>query len=428
MASSVRTLLSSVRALFTRSTAARIKTTQLAVETLEERTNPSLVDLNPAPVWNTDRFPNSATVQLDAVWDTNNNDRLDASDAWYTSSGAMISKFHVLTAGHSLYDNNASTSISGYADWIFVHAGRKTKDSMPWGEAKGVNWYVPSQWQNGGANAYKYDLGVVALDRNLGTHTGWYGVGYLGDWFFKGKGTIDMLHYPGEDGHDGKTQYYSSGTVAKYDADTFSYNHDELYTAKGSSGAPVMVSGVTVNGQVWKNVIIGVHVRGNHVVNSATRIDKDWYDYIQDTMKRNTAPTDKADLVDYDTWFSRADASLSKTRVKGSESFSVTAKVFNAGTKSASNVKVTFRLSRDGTYDTSDKLLGSVTISSLGAFKTGTAKWTGKLPSGIAKGSYTVVWSIDPDNTVNEFVPSGFNKYRGVDVDFGRTSKKLTVA
>jgi V8-like Glu-specific endopeptidase len=146
----------------------------LCLEGLEDRITPSL-----GAISNTTSYPYRAIVELHVTFP-------DGTKS--VGSGALVDRFHVLTAAHMLY----SYKDGGSASSIIVTPGLNGSSS-PYGNAKMVwerfygdpnhpatgggwvtyNYYHPNQTGAGAA-----DIGLITLDKAIGDLTGWYGMYY----------------------------------------------------------------------------------------------------------------------------------------------------------------------------------------------------------------------------------------------------------
>jgi V8-like Glu-specific endopeptidase len=386
------------------------------LEALEDRALPSIT-----AVTNTKTFPASATVQIETFFDTNYNGKLDADDAAFTASGVLIDSYHVLTAGHVIYDQDKGA----YTDWVFVHPGRNSEYNRPYGEVAGTFWDVMQGYVDGDDN---YDLGLITLDRNVGAFTGTMTPRDPGASFTaNGQRLIRVNGYPADDPYNGREQYLSRGYTARTDTYNLIFNDADVPTYHGNSGGPVYLHNGYINGVYYTDSLLGVVSRSvNDTQTAATRVGP-FMDWINDVLDDDPPPVDKPDLVDRDKWFNMNTGGTSALSVTAGKNLSVSADVKNLGTKAASNVTVRFRLSTDQTYSTSDTLLGDATLSSVLAYTGKFASGTFKVPSSLAAGKYYVVWTIDPFNTVNEFQSKIDEAISGFDYNTGYDHTYVTV-
>jgi glutamyl endopeptidase len=141
----------------------------------------------------------------------------DFADGWqFTGSGTMVDRYHVLTAGHMVY--NAAHSPTGWAYRVSVYAGQTGKIT-PFGVAYSTKIRTFQSFMNDDkvtAESHKPgdgDIGLITLDRPLGDQTGWYGLGYVtNDAFFTGR-LMNTAGYPAQQGYDGTQMYWQAGRV-----------------------------------------------------------------------------------------------------------------------------------------------------------------------------------------------------------------------
>ena len=111
---------------------------------------------------------------------------------YYVGSGVLIDPMHVLTAGHCVYDNENGY---GWADEIVVVPGYEFFN-RPYGDASAVNLHSWDGWVN---NAdFDHDMGIIDLDRPIGSLTGWHGYGYDNNNSFFENNTFHNPGYPAE--------------------------------------------------------------------------------------------------------------------------------------------------------------------------------------------------------------------------------------
>jgi len=332
------------------------------------------------------------TVYNNLVFPGNTIVKLYIADPWggnWVGSGAIIDNFHVLTAGHCAYIREGGNN--GWASTIEVVPAMDTSDnpSDPYGSAWVTNMRSYTGWTVSGDS--QHDWAVLTLDRNVGFYTGWMGRTTAGSSSSIYTGTMNVAGYPTD---------LSSGNRMYWDADAgdgaTEYNH--FYwadTAGGMSGGPV-----------WRydganRYIMTVHAYGRGGVDSnyGTRLNTDKYDRIFTWLGSDSAPTDKADLIDRGVSYA---GYTPGSVTAGITSFSVHNEIRNVGTASSGNYVVHYYASTNTFISTSDYYIGTSTTESTGAFETDYASWSGTFPT-IPGGNYYIGWIIDKDDVVDEF-------------------------
>ena len=319
---------------------------------------------------------------------------ISASDGSnWVGSGAIIDNFHVLTAGHCAFlpDNG------GWASTIEILPGMDTADtpSDPYGHAWVTNMRSYTGWTV--SESSEHDWAVLTLDRNIGMYTGWMGRITASSSSSIYTETMNVAGYPTD---------LSSGGRMYWDADAGdgATTNNHFYwadTAGGMSGGPVWryVSG--------NRYIMTVHAygRGGADSNYGTRLNSDKYDRIYTWLGSDSAPTDKADLID--RGISYAGYSPSSV-IADTTVFSVHNEIRNVGTASSGNYVVHYYASSNTYISTSDYYIGTSTTENTPAFSTDYASWSGTFPN-IPGGNYYIGWIIDKDDNVDEF-DEGNNK------------------
>jgi V8-like Glu-specific endopeptidase len=314
-------------------------------------------------------------------------------------TGALIDPYHILTAGHLVYDKPSG----GWAQTksIDVSLGQKGTDRY-YGTAKATQIRSFKAWTDQGNP--NYDMALITLDRNIGNFTGWFGYGAVSNAALSQK-IVNVAGYPDDKapnllgegtGVTNAQMYTSSGRIRTVTANRLIYDN-AIDTDSGESGAPV-----------WKyfpstknRQIVGVHTNGNTKGNFGSRLTLDKFKAIQSWIKSDNSalkPIDRPDLVDYDAWFGTHSAGLAAS----GNQFSVNAFVRNNGTVSAGQFQVSFYAVPDTSTTTGVYKLGDVTVDALNPFIWKQVSLQGTLSS-LPNGSYSVGWQIDSGNAQAEF-------------------------
>ncbi|MEO0536703.1 MAG: CARDB domain-containing protein [Cyanobacteria bacterium P01_A01_bin.123] len=315
----------------------------------------------------------------------------------YRGSGAMISPYHFLTAGHNIYDSDKG----GFYEGATVALGQEG-DTKYFGEAV-VTRYLTSQKYVDDENP-GYDWAILTLDRRIGNFTGWMGTHAAKGSFLKNLDVI-TAGYPADKFND---MYQALGQIQKVEKRQIFYQ-DTLDTNGGQSGSPVWYY------KDGEPKIVGVHAYGgvkDGNFNAATRIRGyhiDWFNKLledkpgEDQDFVDIIPVDRSDLVDYDEWFDTDFSYISTTNVTAGDPFKVRSVVRNNGTATANNFVVSFFASTDATISPFDNHIGDVTVPSLNPFDWSDAVWSGAFPR-MQEGEYYIGWLIDSLNTQEEFI------------------------
>jgi len=225
-----------------------------------------------------DAFPYSAVVRVVTTFP----DRQT-----FVGSGAVIDRYHVLTAGHCVYNARHG----GWAKEQRVYAGQ-TGSTKPFKVARGVNNRTFTSFidddkasKDGRHVPGDGDIGLITLDRALGDETGWFGFGWDDDAFFNGR-SMYKAGYPAAQGYSGYDMYISHGRVLAAHAGTgasFGYvdwDVKSMPAVAGQSGSGLYV----VEEKTGQTIIYAVHDLGNSDQGFAEVITKDVFDTLQEWL------------------------------------------------------------------------------------------------------------------------------------------------
>lgn len=319
---------------------------------------------------------------------------------FYVGSASTVASFHLLTAGHCIYswdpDGDGNEADRRYAAEIWawpaqtdlvnpfgpVVAGEPSEADYPWGVAKAVFLEAISTWTD--SHDYNYDMGWITLDRRLGDRVGW-----MGAEFNTIAPTLNFNGYPAE------TPYVPAGVICQYPGIGVptAYSSDRIdmcaYTYGGHSGGPVW----RFNGT--SHFIQGVNSTSDRQgYAEATRMTaiKHIQLYTQripmDEMQR--PPTARPELIEYA--FDDDDKDLLNNTVAQGDNIQIRYNVYNVGFASSGTVTIDFYLSTNQFISTGDRLIGTVTRSSM-APNTSTRPTTMlTVPCSTPTGTYYAGW------------------------------------
>lgn len=306
----------------------------------------------------------------------------------YLCSGAVIGSYHVLTAGHCIYDAD-----DGWAESVTASPAQDGTEKF-FGTADVTYMRSYTGWTQD--QNFSHDWAILTLDRSIGDHTGWMGREVLSESRYKSGVWLNTAGYPGDMG--GTSMYRAYGATSDA-TDNRVFYAETLDTAGGQSGSAM-----------WRKVddsryISVVHTTGGSEHNGGTRLNSDKFDRIQSWMSDDDLirrPADRPDLVDYDAWFGTNFAFVSDSSVAADETIQVTAYPRNNGTADSGPYQVQYFLSTNDNITEFDIPLGSVTISNTSPFEWSKATLTASIPSDAA-GDYYVGWIIDSGDSQSEF-------------------------
>lgn len=207
-------------------------------------------------VRDTQQHPYAAVGQLDAWWD-------DGSGL--SCTGAVIGRYHVLTAAHCVY-----TARDGKAESLEFAAARDGNEK-PFGTVSSAGIRIDPDYQ--ATQSSSDDYALVRLKTPLGDETGWFGYGNFKTRAFS-RMPVSSAGYPGDlDGGD--AMYRQSGHVSY--ASTYRIMA-ELDVAVGQSGSPIYRD---------DNTIVGVLSASNRQYTYSTRITARRFQRIENWIEKD---------------------------------------------------------------------------------------------------------------------------------------------
>lgn len=314
---------------------------------------------------------------------------------WYVCSAETFDGFHLMTAGHCLYNfdpnRDGDTSDQQWADEVWAFPAQTDliapdgEADQPYGEARATLlrswscWTVDADWN--------CDWGFVTLDRPMGDRVGWMGRAWGVE-----EPNLNYSGYPTE------TPYVPAGTLVQYPGYDAGNGHDYTdyripmyaYTYGGHSGGPV-----------WRYVdgnryILGTNSTSDRSGNAAaTRYTTDEENYFSSSSATDQSERPPQWLVDLGEEFYYYETPLKglSTPVVGRRGeIAFDYNVVNNGWAASEPVTVDFYASWDTNITTGDLYLGSASLGSLAAYSYVHAGMQLRLPSSVSPGLYYVGW------------------------------------
>jgi V8-like Glu-specific endopeptidase len=320
-------------------------------------------------------------------------------------SGAIVGEFHVLTAGHCVYSHGNG----GWASSVMIVPGMDA-GSMPYNLAKSTLLRSYAGWTISAMT--EHDWGIVTLDRNVGSFTGWMGRQYAPTGHSIYTGTVNTAGYPCNFSGGGCAYPKTPANSMWFDADSgrtsSDFNHwYYMDTMPGQSGSPVW----RLEGGTGDRYILTVHTSGNDGSDSnhGTRFTEIKFNDLNTAQSADPPPTDKADLLDDGQTYS----GFSPTAVKpGFTSIHNWSDVRNAGTAASGPFYVTYYASANTTISTGDYLIGDDAMPTIAPFTWANSDRVGVFPPGVPDGLYWVGWIIDSTGAVSEFDEGNNTAYK----------------
>jgi V8-like Glu-specific endopeptidase len=253
------------------------------LEALEDRALPSSLTL----ITNGTQFPYSAVVHIDVVFPNT------PAGQYWEGTGVLIDAFHVLTAGHVVYD----AAQGGYASKVEVYAGQ-TGTTTPFGVAYATNERTFSSFiSDDSINSNTHspgdgDIGLITLDRPLGNQTGWLSIGETtNSSFFSGQ-TFSKIGYPASNGYSGTDMYAESGQlIGAISGTSSSYAALEWSTAQMTSISGESGSGLFYTDSSGNRTVYGVLDLGNGAYGYAEEITPTVYSTLEGWIAQDAVPT-----------------------------------------------------------------------------------------------------------------------------------------
>lgn len=325
-------------------------------------------------------------------------------DQFFLCSASAISDFHLLSAGHCVYNHDplgdGSGTGAGFATEMWVWAAQTDVvdpvypngwTDFPYGVAKMTFQTTYNAWIDN--SDFNWDMSFISLDRRVGDHTGWM----PREWGVEATGLL-FDGYPKEAPYvapDNPFQYigFDDGNVVGY---TCCRIQMDALVYGGHSGGGVFHF---TNGAF---TIQGVNSTSDRVGSAtATRFTAQNNADLLNTIANDQSvrpPEDRAEVIEY--VFNDASKGLVDTSVGVGNSFTFTLNAFNAGyipsrATGASVYLTKFPFEHDFASGT---FVGLVSLGNLDPLQFTVQNGTITVPPFIQPGLYYVGWILNADN------------------------------
>ncbi len=329
-------------------------------------------------------------------------------DMFYLCSASAISDFHLLSAGHCVYNHDplgdGSGLGAGFAAEIWAWPAQtdvvnpsydpgfpNVWTDFPYGVAKMTFQTTYNAWINN--SDFNWDMSFITMDRRIGDHTGWP----AREWGVEATGLL-FTGYPHEAPYvpeDNPFQYigFDDNNVIGY---TCCRIFMDAFTYGGHSGGSVYH---LTNSQF---TIQGVNSTSNRVgYAEATRFTANNNADLVNTIINDQSvrpPVDKAQMIEY--VFNDASKGLVDTSVAIGSSFNFTLNGFNAGYTPAGTVTADVYLTKfPSEHDFAQgHFVKTLILGTLDAFQFTVTTQAVKVPTFIQPGLYYVGWILNATN------------------------------
>jgi len=326
------------------------------------------------------------------------------SDYYYLCSASAASDFHIVSAGHCVYNHdirNDGSNIAGWAAEVWAWAAEtdvidpvdwNTAGSwpdFPYGVAK-MTWEVTyNAWINN--SDLNWDFTFITLDRRLGDHTGWIGR----EWNVN-TSSLNFSGYPSQKGYvppGNPFQYpgFDANNVIGY---TCCRIELDAYTYGGHSGGPVWRFDGT------NRYLEGVNSTSNRTGYAeatllTSQIETDLENQISGDQTARP-PSDLAQVIEY--VFNGTSKGLGQTSTEIGFAFPFTLNAFNAGYSDAGDTTADIYLTFDPNNVTNGTYIGTHDFGYIGtnSFSVQTPNIT--IPAYVSPGTYYVGYVLHAAN------------------------------
>lgn len=351
----------------------------------------------PGPSFYPYTYPSNTVFKLVGRWVVN------GVNYYWVCSASSASSFHLITAGHCLYNHDPTGNGSGQgANWpaemwawpaqtdVVDPLDHSNWQDWPYGVTKGTLFTTYNAWIT--SSDLNWDFGWITLDRRVGDHLGWMGR----EWNTQTT-ALNFNGYPMESPYvpsDNPFQYpgFDPNNVTSY---TCCRINMSAYTYGGHSGGPDWRFDGTSR---W---VQGVNSTSNRAGSAtATRLTSQIETDLENTIAADRSarpPVDLAEPIEY--VFNGVSKGLSQSSVQIGSSFGLTLNAFNAGYIDAGNTTADVYLTTNPNSVGSGYYIGTHQFGYIGTYQFAVQSGSLRVPLTVPPASYFVGYVLGAANS-----------------------------
>ena len=353
---------------------------------------PDITPTPPSPYYYPYGFPFNSVFKLMGRWNVN------GTDYYWLCSASSASDFHLISAGHCVYNhdptNNGSGTGAGFAAEMWAWPAQTDVvdpvdpvnwPDWPYGVAKMTLMTTYNNWINN--SDFNWDFSWITLDRRIGDHVGWMGR----EWGVNAA----SLNF---DGYPAEAPYVPSTNPYQYPG--FDTNNVIGYTCCRIQMSAYVYGGHS-GGPDWRfdgtnRYVEGVNSTSNRVgYAEATLLTSQIETDLENTIANDQTarpPATLAQPIEY--VFNTTSKGLSQTSVSIGSTLGMTLNAFNAGYADAGNTFADVYLTTDPNNITSGHYIGTWNFGDLGAYIYTVQSASLTVPTTVPPGTYDVGYIV----------------------------------
>ncbi len=342
----------------------------------------------PGPSYYPYSFPYNSVFRLLLRWN------VSGTDYYYLCSASSASDFHLISAGHCVYNHdpigNNSGAGAGFAAEVWAWPAETDVvdpidpdnwPDFPYGVSKATYMTTYNAWINN--SDLNWDFSFISLDRRIGDHTGWMGR----EWGV----TASALNF---DGYPAQYPYVPADNPYQYPG--YDANNVAYYTCC-RIGLYAYIYGGHSGGPDWRfdgtnRYVEGVNSTSDRAGNAeATLLTSQIETDLDNTITNDQTvrpPTDLAQVIEY--VFNNTSKGLLQSSALIGSSFGMTLNAFNAGYVDAGNTTADVYLTTNPDNVASGYYIGSYNLGYLSTYQYSVQNAYLTIPTRIPPNTYYV--------------------------------------